>query len=253
MMIDFALEARAQGGQDAGGGDLPGVPAALPADHDDDDGGAAGRVAAGAGHGIGSELRRPLGITIVGGLDVQPGADAVHDAGDLPVRSIGWRTRIAKWREKDGVPENRSGAEGVMNISEPFIRRPVATTLLTIALALAGSDGVSAAAGVAAAASRVPDDLRSGASAGRESGDDGVVGGDAAGAAVRADCGCERDDLDQFARRSTSIVLQFDLNRNIDAAARDVQAAINAAAGNCRRICRTIRAIERSIRPTRRS
>ena len=28
---------------------------------------------------------------------------------------------------------------------------------------------------------------------------------------------------------STSIVLQFDLNRNIDAAARDVQAAINAA------------------------
>src|SRR5262245_21035545 len=30
---------------------------------------------------------------------------------------------------------------------------------------------------------------------------------------------------------STSIVLQFDLNRNIDAAARDVQAAINAARG----------------------
>ncbi len=28
---------------------------------------------------------------------------------------------------------------------------------------------------------------------------------------------------------STSITLQFDLNRNIDAAARDVQAAINAA------------------------
>jgi multidrug efflux pump len=31
---------------------------------------------------------------------------------------------------------------------------------------------------------------------------------------------------------STSITLQFDLNRNIDAAARDVQAAINAARGN---------------------
>ena len=30
---------------------------------------------------------------------------------------------------------------------------------------------------------------------------------------------------------STSIVLQFDLNRNIDAAGRDVQAAINAARG----------------------
>ena len=31
---------------------------------------------------------------------------------------------------------------------------------------------------------------------------------------------------------STSVVLQFDLTRNIDAAARDVQAAINAARGN---------------------
>src|SRR6185503_4623187 len=30
---------------------------------------------------------------------------------------------------------------------------------------------------------------------------------------------------------ATSIVLQFDLNRNIDAAARDVQATINAARG----------------------
>src|SRR5260370_9182998 len=30
---------------------------------------------------------------------------------------------------------------------------------------------------------------------------------------------------------STSVVLQFDLNRDIDAAARDVQAAINAARG----------------------
>ncbi len=30
---------------------------------------------------------------------------------------------------------------------------------------------------------------------------------------------------------TTAIMLQFDLNRNIDAAARDVQAAINAARG----------------------
>jgi multidrug efflux pump len=32
-------------------------------------------------------------------------------------------------------------------------------------------------------------------------------------------------------RGSTNIVLQFDLDRNIDGAARDVQAAINAARG----------------------
>ncbi len=37
------------------------------------------------GTGAGSELRRPLGITIVGGLIVSPGADAVYDAGGLSV------------------------------------------------------------------------------------------------------------------------------------------------------------------------
>ena len=41
---------RAQRGQAAARGDLPGVPAALPADPDDDDGGAAGRAAADARH-----------------------------------------------------------------------------------------------------------------------------------------------------------------------------------------------------------
>ena len=35
------------------------------------------------GSGIGSELRKPLGVAMVGGLLVQPGADAVHHAGDL--------------------------------------------------------------------------------------------------------------------------------------------------------------------------
>ena len=37
------------------------------------------------GRGTGSELRRPLGITIVGGFDSQPGADALHHAGGLSV------------------------------------------------------------------------------------------------------------------------------------------------------------------------
>ena len=37
------------------------------------------------GTGTGSELRRPLGITIVGGLDREPDADAVHHAGNLSV------------------------------------------------------------------------------------------------------------------------------------------------------------------------
>ena len=62
---------RAHGGQAPGGGDLRGLPAALPADHDDDDGGAARRACRWrSGTGTGSELRRPLGIAIVGGLIV---------------------------------------------------------------------------------------------------------------------------------------------------------------------------------------
>ena len=53
---------------------------------------------------------------------------------------------------------------------------------------------------------------------------------------------------------STSITLQFDLNRNIDAAARDVQAAINAARGqSARQSAQQSRPSARSIRPTRRS
>ena len=45
------------------------MPAALPADHDDHDGGAARRrCRSRSARGTGSELRRPLGITIVGGL-----------------------------------------------------------------------------------------------------------------------------------------------------------------------------------------
>ena len=72
MMIDFALDAERKQGKSPEEAIYRGVPAAIPADHDDDDGGAARRVAAGAWHGVGAELRRPLGIAIVGGLDLQP-------------------------------------------------------------------------------------------------------------------------------------------------------------------------------------
>ena len=68
---------------------------------------------------------------------VEPGADAVHDAGDLhflrqPGATICTHSRIIA---KPATSRRRPG----MNISEPFIRRPVATTLLTIAIAIAGA------------------------------------------------------------------------------------------------------------------
>ena len=52
MMIDFALAAERNEGLNAARSDLPGLPAALPAHHDDDHVRAAGRHAAGARTGV---------------------------------------------------------------------------------------------------------------------------------------------------------------------------------------------------------
>src|ERR1700736_589356 len=117
-----------------------------------------------------------------------------------------------------------------MNISEPFIHRPVATTLLTIALALAGAVAyrllpvsplpqvdfptISVQASLPGAspetmASSVATPLE------RQFGRIAAVSEMTSSSTLGA----------------TNITLQFDLNRDIDAAARDVQAAINAARG----------------------
>jgi multidrug efflux pump len=116
-----------------------------------------------------------------------------------------------------------------MNISAPFVHRPVATTLLTVAIALAGR-WPSAFCRSPAAAGGLPDHLGERRPAGRQPGDHGVVGGHPARAPVRTHRRRHRDDLVEHAG-AASITLQFDLNRNIDAAARDVQAAIAAARG----------------------
>ncbi len=54
------------------------------------------------GTGAGAELRQPLGIAMVGGLLVCPGADAVHHAGDLPLLRFAWRAVC-------GRPSNGAG------------------------------------------------------------------------------------------------------------------------------------------------
>src|ERR1039458_8701144 len=81
-----------------------------------------------------------------------------------------------------------------MNISAPAIERPVATTLLTLALLLAG--GLEhAASSSAAAADRLPGYLGGRGSARRQSGDDGFLRCDSAGAAVRPHRRHQPDDL----------------------------------------------------------
>ena len=63
--------------------------------------------------------------------------------------------------------------------------------------------------------------------AGRQPRDDGGRRRDAAREAVLADRRHHVDQLDATARGSTTITLQFDLDRDIDAAAQDVQVAIS--------------------------
>src|SRR5208283_2124122 len=115
-----------------------------------------------------------------------------------------------------------------MNISEPFIRRPIATTLLVIAVTLAG-----AVAFRLLPVSPLPQVDFPTIS----------VGASLPGASPEIMASSVATPLErQFGRianvtemtsssnlGTTSITLQFDLNRDINGAARDVQAAINAA------------------------
>jgi hypothetical protein len=184
MMIDFALDGPALGGKAARWKSIyQACAAALPPDHDDHDGGAAGRVAAGAGaagpHGyaIGriAELRssirwagsaaaaQPPTLTIVGGLERlrslhPPGRHLA--AGHRPLPRPALSLSLCRWR-----PRRRSSPT-----------RPSCGTAAWLA-------GVT--------------EITSGSTLG----------------------GC-------------SVTIQFDLNRNVDGAARDVQAAINASAGD---------------------
>ncbi|HEY1984927.1 MAG TPA: efflux RND transporter permease subunit [Terracidiphilus sp.] len=115
-----------------------------------------------------------------------------------------------------------------MSLSSPFIRRPVATTLLTIAVAIAG-----AIAFTVLPVSPLPQvdfpTINVSAS---------LPGASAQIMAASVATPLERqfshiagitEMTSSSSLGSTGVTLQFDLSRNIDGAARDVQAAINAA------------------------
>jgi len=115
-----------------------------------------------------------------------------------------------------------------MNFSEIFIRKPVATTLLTIALALAGLTAygllpvsplpqtdfptIQVSAALPGAS---PETMASSVATPLERQLGHIAG--------------LNEMTSSSSLGSTSIALQFDLSRDIDAAARDVQAALNAA------------------------
>ena len=85
-------------------------------------------------------------------------------------------------------------------------------------------------AGLCAAASRFPVSAGEDSAPRRQSRCGRVITDSAAGTSTRADPVAVVDDIDKLVRLS-QISLQFNLNRDIDGATQDVQAAINAAAG----------------------
>ena len=114
------------------------------------------------------------------------------------------------------------------NFSEPFIRRPVGTTLLAIGLLLVG---VVAYRFLPVASMPTVDFPTISVTANRPGADPETMAATVA-APLERRLG-EIPGVTELTSRSslgmTRISVQFDLNRNIDGAARDVQAAINAA------------------------
>jgi multidrug efflux pump len=115
-----------------------------------------------------------------------------------------------------------------MNISEPFIRRPVATTLLTVAIGLAGLIAFEVlpvsplpevdfpTISVSASLPGASADIMASSVATPLERQFGHIAG-------------VTEMTSASTLGSTSITIQFDLSRDIDGAARDVEAGINAA------------------------
>jgi multidrug efflux pump len=115
-----------------------------------------------------------------------------------------------------------------MNISAPFIRRPVGTTLITVGIAFAG-----AIAYTVLPVSPLPqvDFPTISVSASLPGASAEIMASSVATPLERqfGHIAAVTEMTSASSLGTTSITIQFDLNRNIDGAARDVEAAINAA------------------------
>ncbi len=115
-----------------------------------------------------------------------------------------------------------------MNISAPFIRRPVATTLLTTAIAIAGGIAFNVLP-----VSPLPQvDFPTISVSGSLPGASAQIMASSVATPLERQFGHIAGVTEMTSSSSlgsTNVTLQFDLSRNIDAAARDVEAGINAA------------------------
>ena len=132
-----------------------------------------------------------------------------------------------------------------MSLSTPFIRRPVATTLLTLGVLAAG-----AVAFFQLPVSPLPKvDFPTISVRAQLPGASPDVVATSVATPLERHLGQIADVTEMTSSSSvgaTRITLQFGLNRDINGAARDVQAAINAARADLPSSLRPIRPIERS-------
>ena len=117
-----------------------------------------------------------------------------------------------------------------MSISEPFIRRPIGTSLLAIGLFLAGMTAYRSLP--VASLPRVDYPVVS-VFAGLPGADPSTVASSLAAPLERrlGQIAAVNEMTSVSSLGGCNVTLQFDLNRSVDGAGRDVQAAINAAAG----------------------
>src|SRR6266478_7457242 len=115
-----------------------------------------------------------------------------------------------------------------MNLSRPFIERPVATTLLTLGVVLAG---IAAFVHLPVAPLPQVDFPTIAVNAGLPGASPETMAATVAAPLERSlgRIAAVAEMTSSSSLGSTHITLQFDLNRDIDGAARDVQAALNAA------------------------
>jgi multidrug efflux pump subunit AcrB len=233
MMIDFALEAQRKEHKDAFAAIreacllrfrpiLMTTMAAL-----------LGAVPLAFGHGVGSELRRPLGITIIGGL-IFSQMLTLYTTPVIYLYFDGWPSGWpggAGARARSGCVRRgyvRRAGPAAVNFSAPFIKRPIATTLLTTGVVLMGM-----AAFRVLPVSPLPQvDFPTINVSAQLPGASPEIMASSVATPLEREFG-RISSVTEMSSQSTlgqvSITLQFDLSRNIDAATRDVESAINAA------------------------